>query len=320
MEKLFFELIRVSTGQLDCLSRGPEPEEWHELYEMARHQRLLGVCYRGAQHLFEFGLRVPQDLIIDWMAEAEAIEQQNAIVDKRCAKVQQRLTERGMRASVLGGQGAAHDYVETLQSLRQPDGIDIYTDSKLEKVRKFVELTGQEHVRHDHRQVYLEAWDDTAVRLHYQLYFGKNPLKSKKQRQWFKKNQRSMFMKDGEMTRPSASVNVIYILVHLYWQFLYEGITLRDLMDCSCALKRAAAVEQQQVMDYGKVLKELGIYRFSQGVMYVMEEVFGLEKEAMVVEPLEDKGDFILDEVMAGKHHFFHLFLKYPVEMLYSLL
>ena len=177
MEKLFFELIRVSTGQLECLSRGPEPEEWHELYEMARHQRLLGVCYRGAQHLFEFGLRVPQDLIIDWMAEAEAIEQQNAIVDKRCAKVQQRLTERGMRASVLGGQGAAHDYADTLQSLRQPDGIDIYTDSKLEKVRKFVELTGQEHVRHDHRQVYLEAWDDTAVRLHYQLYFGKNPLK-----------------------------------------------------------------------------------------------------------------------------------------------
>ena len=70
MEKLFFELIRVSMGQLDCLSRGPEPEEWQDLYEMARHQRVLGVCYHGVQRLFEYGLRVPQDMIIDWMARA----------------------------------------------------------------------------------------------------------------------------------------------------------------------------------------------------------------------------------------------------------
>lgn len=320
MEKLFFELIRVSMGQLDCLSRGPEPEEWQELYEMARHQRVLGVCYLGVQRLFDYGLRVPQDMIIDWMAEAETIEQQNGIVEKRCAKVQQRFSERAMRASVLAGQGAAHDYGEALKSLRQPDGIDIYTDSKLEKVLKFVELTGQKHVRYDHGQVYLEAWEDTVVRLHYQMDFGKNPLKSKKQRQWFRKNQWSMFMKDGDMTRPSASINVVYMLVRLYWQFLYEGISLRELMDCCCALQRAAAVEQQQDKDYGKVLKDLGVLHFSQGVMWVMQEVFGLDKDMMVVEPSEEKGDFILDEVMTGKRHFFRLFMKYPSEMLFSLL
>ena len=59
MEQLFYELIQVSLKQLDCLSRGPEPEEWEELHETARQQKMTGICYRGVQALFEFGLRSP---------------------------------------------------------------------------------------------------------------------------------------------------------------------------------------------------------------------------------------------------------------------
>ena len=79
MEQLFYELIQVSLKQLDCLSRGPEPEEWEELHETARQQKMTGICYRGVQALFEFGLRVPQDLVIDWMAQAETIEERSSI-------------------------------------------------------------------------------------------------------------------------------------------------------------------------------------------------------------------------------------------------
>ena len=61
MQELFFELLRVAVGQMDCLSRGPSAQEWHEIYEMARHHGLIGVCYKGVERLFEYGLRVPQD-------------------------------------------------------------------------------------------------------------------------------------------------------------------------------------------------------------------------------------------------------------------
>lgn len=98
MDKLFFELIRVSTGQLDCLSRGAEPEEWQELYQLAHQHQLAGVCYRGAQALFEFGLRVPHELIIDWMAEAEQIEEQNALLTQRCIEVQQLLLTKNFKS------------------------------------------------------------------------------------------------------------------------------------------------------------------------------------------------------------------------------
>ena len=103
MEKLFFELMQVAVGQLDCLSRGPSPEEWAELYQMAKRQAVTGICYSGVEKLFEFGLRAPQDVSIDWMSEAEEIRMNNATVSKRCATIQKKLLERKIYTSTIQG-------------------------------------------------------------------------------------------------------------------------------------------------------------------------------------------------------------------------
>jgi len=71
MQKLFFELIQVSLGTLDCVDRGPSNEEWYELYRLSKHHGLATTCYDGVVRLFDFGLRAPQDLSIDWMADTE---------------------------------------------------------------------------------------------------------------------------------------------------------------------------------------------------------------------------------------------------------
>ena len=127
-------------------------------------------------------------------------------------------------------------------------------------------------------------------------------------------------MKDGGLTRPSVSMMLVYLLVTLYWRFIYEGITLRELMDCFYALKRVAGHDKASVIHYEKVLKGLGILRFSQGVMWVMQEVFGLEEKALVVQPMESKGSFILQEVMSGKRNVLHLLPKYPIDLCFTLL
>ncbi len=79
---LFFELLQVSLGQLDCLSRGPEPEEWQQLFALSKQHRVEGICYHGVIKLFEFGLRAPQEVSLDWMAETEAIREANEMAEK----------------------------------------------------------------------------------------------------------------------------------------------------------------------------------------------------------------------------------------------
>ena len=88
MKKLFFELLKVATGKLECVERGPSPEEWQTLYEWSKQQQVVGITYRGVERLFEYGLRAPQDVSIDWMSEAETIREQNQQASKQLRIVQ----------------------------------------------------------------------------------------------------------------------------------------------------------------------------------------------------------------------------------------
>ena len=47
-----------------------------------------------------------------------------------------------------------------------------------------------------------------------------------------------------------------------------------------------------------KLLKSLKLYKFARAVMWVLGEVFGLEREMMYVEPDEKEGRFLLEEIM----------------------
>ena len=111
VHSLFFELIQVSVGQLDCLSRGPEPDEWFEMYEISKQQHVEGISYQGVMKLFEFGLRAPQDISLDWMSEQETIRETNEMSEKPSA--------------------LAQCYGEELRDLRQPSAEELPTASKL---------------------------------------------------------------------------------------------------------------------------------------------------------------------------------------------
>ena len=104
-EELFLELLMVAVGRLDCLSRGPEPEEWQRLYELSKAHKVEGIAYQGVEKLFDYGLRAPQDVSIEWMSEAEMIRETN---------------EQKARRTPL----AAY-YPDRLKDLRQDDDDDL---------------------------------------------------------------------------------------------------------------------------------------------------------------------------------------------------
>ena len=53
-------------------------------------------------------------------------------------------------------------------------------------------------------------------------------------------------------------------------------------------------------------LKELGLWKFAGGIMYIMQEVFGMSASQLIVPPNEKYGKFVLNEVLEagnfGKH------------------
>lgn len=51
INQLFFELIRIAIGTQERMTRPPTADEWGELYNMAKKQSLVGICFAGVQKL-----------------------------------------------------------------------------------------------------------------------------------------------------------------------------------------------------------------------------------------------------------------------------
>ena len=61
----------------------------------------------------------------------------------------------------------------------------------------------------------------------------------------------------------------------------------------SFAANSSAAIDRVQ-----KELKELGLWKFAEGIMYIMQEVFGMPASRLIVPPNEKYGKFVLNEVL----------------------
>ena len=75
---------------------------------------------------------------------------------------------------------------------------------------------------------------------------------------------------DGEITVPTMSFNVIYILSHLYRHVFTEGIGLRQLIDYYFVLVKSEERRVKNLTALQRELKHLGLWKFAGAVMYVL--------------------------------------------------
>lgn len=298
MEKLFFELMQVSVGQLDCVSRFPEPEEWNRFHDLAKRQAVVGICYHGVTKLYEYGLIAPQELSLDWMAEAEEIKEQNCGGSRRLVALQEELQKRHLRSSVMTGPGLTRFYNRELQLLRYTKGIDLY-------------VFGYKN------QIDLNQYADMNVRIFPELHAGKSRQRNHRLDKWILQNNDLMFRKAGELVVPSHSMTIVVQLVHLYNLFLAKRLLMRNLMDLFFVLRFAegdSRLFQFSQTTVESEIKELGLTRFSRGIMWLLKELFLLDTKYLPFEPNEEEGKFLLSSIMDEGftfHNWWHHLLHY---------
>ena len=74
-----------------------------------------------------------------------------------------------------------------------------------------------------------------------------------------------------------------------------------DMTSATAARSSSTAIDRVQ-----EELKELGMWKFAGGIMYIMQEVFGMPASRLIVPPNEKYGKFVLNEVLEagnfGRH------------------
>lgn len=307
MDELFYELIRVSIGVQDCLFHTPSADEWGKLYENAKKQSMIGICFAGLQRLgadaYEGFARIGMSemLYLTWMGMAAKIQQRNQTVDEQCVELGERLKAEGYSYCILKGQGVGQLYTENLHGLRQSGDIDVYVEGGMKKVMKWCKRY-EPSAKYDYVHTHLHVYCDTEVEVHYRYGCLYNLVRNHRLQKWFKEHEAFEIVElpngAGSICVPSTEFNVVFLLHHIYRHLFVEGIGLRQVMDYFFILRNLKGLKGLEISKLQWDLKHLGMLKFASALMYVLKEVFGMESEYMICDPNEEEGCYLLDRIM----------------------
>lgn len=299
IEQIFFELIQVAIGTRVCLAHSPTEEEWLELFDIAKMQSLVGVCFAGVQKLQIQNQEPTEMLYLTWMGMAAKIQLRNEVINRQYAKLQANLSANGFNSAFLKGQGIAQAYDKHLRGLRQSGDIDVWVQNKsiLELV-EYVKVVGLSY-KATMAHVECKMFDSTIVEFHAVPAFMRNFRTDRRLKTWIQEvSEEFKFQEVNGFYVPTAEFNLVYMMVHMYHHMLFDGLGLRQLMDYYYVLHAVSDTTKfQRALSN---ISSFGMMRFSSGIMWIMKVVFALEDKFLLCQANEKYGLLILESVMAG--------------------
>ena len=319
---LFFEFLQVAVGNRKSLSGCVTDADWYRLFEFCKRQALIGIGFTAVEKLHAMGVVCPANLRMTWMALALQIEKRNDLLNQQCRQLTDRYKHDGFVTCILKGQGNCINYPENLRKRRQCGDIDVWT-APLCGISVAVQTGSndveyaiyngyravREYVRMQHRidgyfekpvvrYHHIEApkIDGTEVEVHFRPCYAHSPLRNWRMQRWFNDHADVCMKNKTHMgfAVPTASVNVVYQMCHLFSHYFDEGLGLRQLMDYYFALRvwhndvmeckdlqsqgmwseglGTRVMSKEEVMAF---LRSFGMGKFAAAVMWVLNEVFG---------------------------------------------
>ena len=299
--------------------------DWHRLFEFCKRQALIGVGFSAVEKLHSMGVVCPAALRMQWMALALQIEKRNEKITKQCAELTKRYGHDGLSTCILKGQGNCLNYPEGLRNRRQCGDIDLWTVplcdisvavqtgsndveyavyNGFRAVREYVKMQhridgyfANPVVRYHHIEA--PKMDGTEVEVHFRPCYAHSPLRNWRMQRWFEEHTDVCMKNKTHMgfAVPTASVNVVYQMCHLFSHYFDEGLGLRLLMDYYFALRvwhndvmECKDLQSQGMWSEGlgtpvmskeevmSVLQSFGMAKFASAVMFIINEVFENEE------------------------------------------
>lgn len=324
-EYIFFQIIQVSPCNRRYLTFIPTSLEWEQVFDLAKKQALIGICFHGLQKLPKEQLvNLPTTLKMKWLALTASIQKRNELMNKHCQDLQITLANAGFKNCILKGQGMAALYwideqekgknAKNLGSFRQSGDIDVYVDANREDVIRYALSLSNSLPDWDYKHLHLKVYKDVEVEVHYVPEVFLNLWKNRKLQRWFINHKNWIFdsksknLQKNNFDTPSLEFNLFYILLHIYRHFLYEGVGLRQLMDYYFVLRAYSysIKNNDSKTEIIKTIDSFGMTRFARGIMWVLVEIFEGGKISSELSSLnlfkEDKkeGRYILSQIMVG--------------------
>lgn len=308
MEDVLFELVQVSLGTLECLSRDPNEQEWKCLSALCQKQAISGVVFQALEGLSAYGQKPPLTVLYEWIGYVQTIETRNRVVNKRCVEISQEFANDGFKICVLKGQGNAVLYPKPL--LRTPGDIDLWVKPEVRgrkfEVRDLINYVKRRNPegRVLYHHVDMGYFKDVEVEVHFRPTFMFNLVHNYRIQRWFcKMADGGCLMAElpeggGTIKVPDKEFNIIFQLSHVYNHLLHEGIGLRQIIDYYYLLK--SNTNRTNDTNYFEILQYLGLEKIAGAMMWMLHEKLGLEEEYLIAPMDKKRGKYVLNEILRG--------------------
>lgn len=305
MTQLFFELIRLSIGNAESLSRPPSGEGWQELYDLSLRQALSGICFNGTSNIKDTAIcaNLPTELYYDWAGLSYQIQNFNIGLDRQCADLCRETIGAGLPSCIIKGRSVARYYGPELSLLRQSGDIDIWIPRKPEEVIRWA----KEHYRtgvFDCHHIHVKVFDGIKTEVHYRPMVSRNLLRMARL-QKFSRRYGDLSVRPQYSPFPVVPVefDAILLLHHIQHHLVSDGVGMRQVMDYYFFLKNCEGLDRKAAM---KTAKWLRLEKFTGALMWVLNEILGLPEEYLLCPPDEKEGRFLIEEIMKSGNMGYH--------------
>lgn len=301
----FLELLQLSIGTREQLSRVLSVPEWERLFDEAQRQAVVGVLVSGIEKLPD-EQRPPKMLLLQWIGLCQQIEAQNSITTKTCIKVCQRLDKDGYNACVLKGQSNYRYYPSEMKNRRSCGDVDVWVVPKKESKHPVKDVV--EYVDANYNMDVL-CWlhngftDESGapVEVHFRPSFMSEPCKNRRFQKHFGDilSCRTVAELDGaEIPCMKVDEDVIYQMNHIYRHLIDEGVGLRQVVDYYFLLTAWNEQHIRTKEETMKIVSWLGMKKFAGALMYVLKELLGMPEGYFLCPVSVKDGEFLMNEII----------------------
>lgn len=322
----YLDFLRFSLHDDNPIPPTVSDIDWDGLLLFGQNQAISGVLYHGLERMGNSPYKPSSATIVKWYATYALIKKTNIQVYRDASALTQGLYHDYLvKSCVLKGQGNALMYPDPY--MRTSGDIDIWCKIQPEsadksvheqpknkrknyfwtvdpEIIKLIKIARQQDKQGEISYHHIELnVMKTPVELHFFPSFMGNIVHEKRLRNWFEAHKDEQFrnvvqLPDGLGTIcvPTDSFNVVFQLSHLMHHFFFEGIGLRQMIDYYYLLRRGLNADEKQRLI--PVLRHTGMFKFASAVMYIMQEVLGLESNFLLVKPNKRLGRLLLSEII----------------------
>lgn len=305
---LLYELIQVTVGQRDRLSRTPSEKDWQGLYQMAEEQAIASFVFPALEILNKSGQKPPMEILYEWIGLAEQVKAQNELMNEEAARLTAFFENEGHRTAILKGQANARLYSYPMS--RQPGDIDIWVSGGKKRVvqtlRKLHLIDGGLSKKHSdekaedvYHHIHLPQNENGVdVEVHFRPSSGNyDPFTNRRLQKFLNQEIDRENEMVGEGFRvPSLRFALVMQLAHVQRHFIEKGVGMRQIIDYFFLLRKWSIENEELKVNW----KYLGLHHIAGALMWVMKEVLLMDEGWMIACPDEKRGKMLLNVIMTG--------------------